>query len=309
MRDLSAWQHDHVFISKHQRRHEKRTRIVIGLTAVMMVLEVASGILFGSMALLADGWHMASHVAALGITALGYHFSRHHAFNPRFSFGTGKIGELAGYSSALVLGLIALLMAYESIKRFLSPVVISFDEAIGVACLGLVVNVVSALLLKERAGEGEHHSHHHTDHNIRAAYFHVLADALTSVLAIVALTAGRFLGWIWMDPFMGLLGAAVISRWSYFLLQDTGRILLDINVTDTLVREIKDIIESEAETRISDLHLWRIGPGAFSGIISLVTPTPRAPHYYKDRLSHLRRIRHLTVEVNPYQDKHGRHPN
>lgn len=299
MDDLSEWRHEHVYLDRRQRRNERRTRIVIGLTAVMMVLEIVSGLVFGSMALLADGWHMASHAAALGITALGYYFARHHARDPRFTFGTGKIGDLAGFSSALLLAFIALLMAYESARRILFPVPISFDEAIGVACLGFVVNIVSALLLREEPHEEGHHGHHHADHNIRAAYFHVLADALTSVLAVVALIMGRFLGWVWMDPFMGIVGAVIIMRWSYLLVRDTGRVLLDMNVRVSLTREIQDIIEAEAETRVTDLHLWRVGPGSFSAIISLATERPLPPQYYKDRLKHFRTLHHLTVEVNP----------
>lgn len=297
-RDISNLNHDHVFIDQRLSAHERRTKIVIGLTAVMMVLEIASGLLFGSMALLADGWHMASHAAALGITAVGYYFARQHASNPRFSFGTGKIGELAGYSSALVLAFIALLMAYESIKRFFAPVDISFDEAIGVAIIGFIVNIVSALLLKENQGNHEH-AHHHADHNLRAAYFHVLADALTSILAIVALSAGRFLGWVWMDPFMGIVGAVVISRWSYNLMRDTGRILLDVNTGDALSEKVRQQIESEGETEISDLHLWRVAPGSYAAIISVVTKEHHTPSYYKDRLKGIRLLRHVTVEINP----------
>ena len=297
LHDASNQDHDHVFIGNGYGIRERRTRIVIALTAVMMVLEITSGLIFGSMALLADGWHMASHAAALGITALGYYFSRLHASNPRFSFGTGKIGELAGYSSAMVLAFIGLLMVYESVKRFFSPVAISFDEAIGVAILGLVVNLVSALFLREDK-EPHEHSHHHADHNLRGAYLHVIADALTSVLAIVALFAGRFLGWVWMDPLMGIIGAVVISRWSYGLLRDTGRILLDMETDGRLSQEVRGLIESEADT-ISDLHLWRVAAGSYAAIISLTTKAPRPPAYYKDRLKAVTLLRHITVEINP----------
>ncbi|UCF95692.1 MAG: CDF family Co(II)/Ni(II) efflux transporter DmeF [Desulfobacterales bacterium] len=263
----------------------------------MMVLEIVSGLLFGSMALLADGWHMASHAAALGITALGYALARRHAVDARFSFGTGKIGELAGFSSALLLALIALLMAYESVKRFYAPVPISFDEAIAVAVLGLMVNLVSAWLLQEKHA-GHHHAHH-TDHNLRAAYLHVLADALTSILAIVALTAGRFWGWVWMDPLMGIVGALVIARWAYGLTRDTSCVLLDININQKLSRNIRKLIESRADNRVADLHLWRIGPGHFAAIISVVTGDPRPPDYYKDLLGHFKELGHVTIEVNP----------
>jgi cation diffusion facilitator family transporter len=291
-----AWSHEHVFLSATQLANARRTWLVIALTATMMVLEIASGFIFGSMALLADGWHMASHAAALGISAVGYSFARRHASDKRFSFGTGKISELAGYSSALLLALIALLMAYESVRRLFSPVVIKFDEAIAVAVLGLLVNLASAFILRERHAEHDHE--HHTDHNLRAAYLHVLADALTSILAIVALTTGRFLGWVWMDPLMGIVGAVVIARWSYGLTRDTGSILLDIDINTPLTENIRQRLESDGDNRIIDLHLWRLGPGHFAVIISLTTNNPHSPSYYKEQLSEIRELRHITVEVN-----------
>jgi len=295
--NFADWSHGHVFLSANQHINERRTRLVIGLTATMMILEIASGLLFGSMALLADGWHMASHAAALGITALGYSLARRHACNPGFCFGTGKIGDLAAFSSALLLAFIALLMAYESVRRFFSPVKISFDEAIAVALIGLAVNVVSALLLKEDGTKGDHH-HHHVDHNLRAAYLHVLADALTSILAIVALSAGRFLGWAWMDPLMGLVGSVVIARWSYQLSRETGRILLDMNTNDGLAKKIRQLIESDPASRVSDLHVWRIAPGHFAALISIVTSHSRSPAAYKRELEPLKNLSHVTVEVN-----------
>jgi cation diffusion facilitator family transporter len=297
--DTKTWRHDHVYLSANQTAHERRTWLVIGLTAFMMVLEIVSGFIFGSMALLADGWHMASHAAALGITAVGYLFARRYAADKRFSFGTGKIGELAGYSSALLLALIAVLMAYESMQRLFSPVVIKFDQAIAVAALGLIVNLVSALILKERHADDHHdHDHHHTDYNLRAAYLHVLADALTSILAIVALTTGRFFGWIWMDPLMGIVGAIVIARWSYGLTRDTGSILLDMDMNTPMSDTIRRKIESEGDNRIIDLHLWRIGPGYFAAIISIHTRAPQPPAYYKKLLEDVQGLRHITVEVN-----------
>jgi len=298
MDDITAWSHEHNYFGGTQEANERRTRIVIGLTAIMMVVEIVSGLLFGSMALLADGWHMASHAAALTITALGYAFARRNASNPQFSFGTGKVGDLAGYSSALLLAFIAILMAYESVKRFFFPVDISFNEAITVAVLGLIVNVVSAFLLREENREHDHHLHV-ADHNIRAAYFHVLADALTSVLAIVALSAGRFLGWSWMDPLMGIAGSAMIARWSYGLLRDSGRMLLDINPSTSLSRKIRESIESDADNNIADLHVWRIGPGHFASIISIITKNPRPPLHYKNLIGHLQELSHVTVEINP----------
>ncbi len=299
--DSKTWRHDHVYPSANQTANERRTWLVIGLTTFMMVLEIVSGFIFGSMALLADGWHMASHAAALGATALGYVLARRYASDKRFSFGIGKIGELAGYSSALLLGVIALLMAYESVQRLFSPVAIKFDEAIAVAVLGLIVNLVSAFILKERHADHHHDhdsDHHHTDYNIRAAYLHVLADALTSILAIAALTTGRFFGWIWMDPLMGIVGAIVIARWSYGLTRDTGSILLDMDINTPLSDKIRRKIESDENNRIIDLHLWRIGPGHFAAIISIHTRIPHTPSYYKKLLEEMEELRHITVEVN-----------
>lgn len=295
---LASRVHEHIFLDAAQGANERHTRIVIGLTASMMVVEIVSGYLFGSMALLADGWHMASHAAALGLTAIGYFFARRRASDPRFTFGTGKLGELAGYSSALVLGLIAVLMAYESVRRLFQPVAIFFDEAIAVAVVGLAVNLVSAFILRAPVTE-DRRGDHHRDHNLRGAYLHVIADAFTSLLAIVALTTGRFLGWLWMDPFMGIVGAAVISRWSLGLLRDTGGILLDMNHNRPLAEEIRRRLEADPGTHVTDLHVWRVGPGHFAAIISLVTSSPRPPSHYKDLLRNVGELSHLTLEVNP----------
>ncbi|MCG2766362.1 MAG: CDF family Co(II)/Ni(II) efflux transporter DmeF [Desulfarculaceae bacterium] len=282
---------------------------MIALTAVMMVIEVTGGIIFGSMALLADGWHMASHAAALSITALGYLVARRHAADPRFCFGTGKVGELAGFASALLLGFIAVFMAYESVLRLVSPVTIAFNQAIWVAVIGLVVNLVSALMLKE--GHHDHgHSHDHhdehdhghdhshdTDHNLKSAYMHVVADALTSVLAIVALSAGMFWGWVWLDPMMGIVGAVVIARWSWGLLRDTGRVLLDMNLSPDLEQRIRQTLEDGGD-RVSDLHLWRLGPGHLGAIVSIVSGDPQPNAVYRDKLAAFDQISHLTVEVH-----------
>ncbi len=246
--------HDHYYLSEHHHLHERRTWMVIGLTVSMMIVEIVSGLVFGSMALLADGWHMASHASAMGITAAAYYWGRKHQGNRRFTFGTGKFGDLAGYSSALLLGLIALLMAYESILRFFNPVTIHFNESILVAVIGLLVNLASALILKE-----DHHHHQgddHHDHNLRAAYLHVLADALTSILAIVALFFGKLLDWSFLDPMMGIVGAVVISRWSYGLMRDTGGVLLDYNHNDRISKQIKKVLEGENAVLIEDLHIW-----------------------------------------------------
>ena len=264
-----------------------------------MVIEVSAGYLFGSMALLADGWHMGTHAVALGITVSAYYYARRHSDNPDYSFGTGKVGVLGGFTSAVVLAVIALLMGLESVRRLINPLPIHFNEAIVVAALGLIVNLVSAFLL-----QGKHdHSHEHAsnkmhhDHNLRAAYLHVLADALTSLLAIIALTAGKALGWVWMDPIMGIVGALIITKWSYGLLVDTGKVLLDRDVNQEAIAEIKSIIESDSDNRISDIHVWRVGPHHLSAIIAIVTHFPKSPAYYKKLLSDYDEIKHVTVEV------------
>jgi cation diffusion facilitator family transporter len=258
------------------------------------------------MALLADGWHMGTHAAALGITAFAYVYARRHADNPVYTFGTGKVGVLGGYTSAVVLGVVALMMLWESSRRLLSPVPIRFNEAILVACLGLVVNLLSAyLLMGSRHGQGErdehgHNHNDHQDHNIRAAYLHVIADALTSVLAIIALTTGRFLGWVWMDPIMGIVGALIISRWSYGLLRDSSKVLLDGEARAGITASIQETLESEGDNRVSDLHVWRVGAHDFAAIITLLTHDPRPPDHYKSLLSSYPELSHVTVEVHGY---------
>jgi len=302
--NLNKWKHTHRF-NADDISGERNTRRVIILTLSMMVIEILAGYLSGSMALLADGWHMGTHAGALGITALAYYYARRHSGNPNYSFGTGKVGMLGGFASAVVLALIAVLMGFESIKRLISPLPIQFNEAIAVAVVGLIVNVVSAFLLQEKHHDGHPHtsgSTHH-DHNLRAAYLHVIADALTSVLAIIALVSGKALGWVWMDPIMGIVGALIITKWSYGLLRDTGRILLDRDVNPEAVAEIKDIIESDADNRVSDIHVWRVGPHHLSVILSIVTHFPNPPGYYKKLLSGYDDISHVTVEVNTCEGK------
>lgn len=298
---LQAWQHDHVFLGTEHDLHERRTWLVVGLTAVMMVAEVIGGIMFGSMALIADGWHMSTHAGALLIAALAYRFARRHAQDPRFSFGTGKVGELAGFSSAIILALIALLIGYESVTRLLDPVSIRFEEATLVATLGLGVNLLSAWLL--RGGHDHQHTHEHDhddlhrDSNLRAAYIHVLADALTSVLAIAGLLAGWLYGWIWMDPLMGIVGAGVIASWSWGLLRSSGAVLLDLVPDPDLTGLIRERIEMGGD-RVADLHLWRVGPGHMAAIVSVVSDEPRAPAAYRARLTDLPSLSHVTVEVH-----------
>jgi cation diffusion facilitator family transporter len=297
---LHRWQHNHRFDLDNDHG-ERSTHRVIVLTLVMMVVEVGAGLAFGSMALLADGWHMGTHAVALGITALAYYFARRHADNPRFTFGTGKVAELGGFASAVVLAVVAIIMAAESLQRLIAPQPIRFNEAIAVAVAGLIVNVVSAFMLQDR------HSHdhsdergkgHHHDHNLKAAYLHVLADALTSLLAIVALLTGKAFGWVWMDPCMGIVGAVIITKWAYGLLIDTGRILLDRDVDPRFVSEIVQRIETDSDNRVSDIHVWRVGVGSLSVILSIVTHHPQPPEHYKQLIGDLDEVAHVTVEVN-----------
>ncbi|MEG9528614.1 MAG: CDF family Co(II)/Ni(II) efflux transporter DmeF [Hyphomicrobiales bacterium] len=301
---LEPWTHGHVFLGDRHDRHARRTWAVVTLTAATMVAEILGGTWFGSMALVADGWHMSTHAAALGIAALAYHFARRHADDPRFSFGTGKFGDLAAFASAIILGLIALLIGAESLDRLLHPVAIGFGPAIPIAVLGLAVNVASVWLLHDDhdAGDGGHahggHSHGGHDTNFRAAYIHVLADALTSVLAIAALLGGRYLGLAWLDPAMGLVGTAVILAWSWSLLRTAGLVLLDARPSAAATREIRERLETGGD-RISDLHLWQVGPGHRAAVIALVSDDPQPPAHYKARLAGVRGLSHVTVEVQP----------
>jgi cation diffusion facilitator family transporter len=266
----------------------------------MMVAEIAAGTAFNSMALLADGWHMASHASALSITAFAYFYARRHATNLRYSFGTWKVSVLGGFSSAVVLAMIAVLIAWKSIGRFFEPLNISFDEAILVASVGLAVNLLSVYLLRDQPHEHSHsHSGHgHHDHNRRAAYLHVLADTLTSGTAIFALLTGKLFGWVWMDPVMGIVGSVVIARWSYGLLRDTARVLLDGDVESDFVGKVRQTLEANPDDRAADLHIWRIGPGKLAAVISIVSHDPRPPEYYKELLAPWSELVHVTIEVN-----------
>lgn len=302
---LDQWQHTHDFLVD-QKQAERNTQIVMLITAVTMVVEIIAGTVFGSMALLADGWHMATHVAAFGITVFAYRYARQHANDDQYTFGTGKVSVLGGFASAVALAVIAFVMAFESVERFLQPQGIQFNEALGVACLGLVVNLVSAWLLHgehahghDHSHHGEHAHHHHEDHNLKAAYIHVLADALTSVLAIFALFAGKFLGWIWLDAAMGLVGAGVITKWAYDLVSETSAILLDGGIDKHIKVEIVSTIENDADNRVVDLHVWRVSQDHLSATVSLVTHYPQKPDYYKHLLSHISSLSHVLVEVNP----------
>ncbi len=300
--------HDHVFLGEAHARNEKRTWIVIAVTASMMVVEIVAGNVYGSMALVADGWHMSTHAAAMLIAALAYFYARRHARNPRFTFGTGKLGDLAGFTSAIVLAMIALLIAWESFMRLRAPVSINFREAILIAVIGLAVNLVCAWLLKDdhhhhghSHGHDHDHGHHHDeggkDQNLRAAYLHVLADAFTSVLAIVALTLGSLYGWSWLDPVMGIVGSLVIANWSWSLIRDTGATLLDyVPEDEDLPEEIREIVTREG-AEIVDLHVWQLGPGHHGAIVSLLAEHPKAPSYYREKLAAIHDLSHVTVEV------------
>jgi cation diffusion facilitator family transporter len=296
--DLSRWQHSHDFCADFAAA-EKNTRRVLALTAVMMVVEIIGGLALHSMALFADGLHMGTHVAAFFITVAAYAFARRHASDRRYSFGTGKVAVLGAFASAIILGAIALVMAGESVHRLFNPLPIHFNEAIVVACVGLAVNIVSALLLKDHPHHEDHHGHgHHHDLNLKAAYVHVLADAVTSVLAICALTGGKFLGWTWLDPVMGIVGSGVIAQWAYGLVRDTNVILLDREPESSdLNAEIRRAIESDGDTVIADLHIWQVGANKFAAIISIVAHQARSPAAYKALLKEHAELVHVTVEV------------
>jgi cation diffusion facilitator family transporter len=304
---LADWRHDHVFLGAAHDRNERRTWAVVALTATMMVAEVVGGTLFGSMALLADGWHMSTHAGALAIAAFAYRFARSHARDPRFTFGTGKLGDLAGFASAIVLAMISLGIGYESILRLFQPVTIHYAEATAIAAVGLGVNLLSAWLL----GDGHHHEHHHDhddhhhhhDHNLRSAYWHVLADALTSVLAIAGLLAAWTFGWTWLDPVIGIVGALVIAHWSWGLIRDAGAVLLDATPNKALAEAIKSRLEV-GHDRIADLHIWRLGPGHHGAIVSLVSDSPEPVEHYRDKLSGMRELSHLTIEVHRCAGEH-----
>jgi cation diffusion facilitator family transporter len=386
--------HSHVFLGEGHEHAETRTWAVIWLCGAMMALEIVGGLLFGSIALVADGLHMSTHAGALLLSALAYRYARRHATDARFTFGTGKLGDLAGFTSAIVLAMIALLIGWEAIIRFLAPVPIAFSQAIPIACLGLGVNIVSAWLL---AG-GDHHHHHqhhahdeghpvdlggdrltleihedgvpprfrirapipagalwaetmrpdgssqrfvfsevagvlesneeipephaftvtlhrdgakasvvfeehahtaaHRDNNMRAAIVHVMADAAVSVLVIVGLLLARAFGWLWMDPLAGIVGACVIASWAYGLVRDTGRILLDMNPDRQLTERLRQEIEADGD-RLTDLHVWRLGPGHLGAVLSVVTGQDRRPDDYRQRLRHFASLSHVTVEVQP----------
>ncbi|MEW5708051.1 MAG: CDF family Co(II)/Ni(II) efflux transporter DmeF [Pseudomonadota bacterium] len=304
--DSSRWQHEHVFQHGNPAGERNTWRVVV-ITSVMMVVEIVAGWLFNSMALLADGWHMGTHAVALGVSGVAYVLARRWARDPRFAFGTWKIEVLAAFASAVFLSVVALYVAVESVTRLFRPLPIDYDQALLVAVLGLAVNLLCAWLLRDRhphAGGDPAHGHlhrhrHHADLNLRSAYLHVLADALTSVLAITALLGGRFLGLRWLDPVIGIVGATVISAWAYGLIRDSSKALLDREMDHPVVERVRRLIEGDGETTISDLHVWRVGRTQYACIVSLVTHMPKTPDEYRERLRHCPELGHVSIEVNP----------
>jgi len=298
--DISAWQHDHNF-SGDTSSAEKRTRRVVVLTTAMMLVEIVAGYFFHSMALVADGWHMGTHVAAFVLAAAAYAYGRRHARDARFTFGTGKVGVLGAFTSAIVLSIIALIIAVDSIHRLVAPQAIHFRDAIIVAIVGLFVNLLSAFMLKDdhhHHGHGHSHGHSH-DLNLKAAYIHVLADTFTALGAVVALTTGYFLGWVWLDPAMGLVGTIVILSWAWTLLRDSGSILLDsVPKSSDLPVVIREVIESDGDSKITDLHIWQVGSGKFAAIIGVVAHHPRTADEYRAALRIHEELVHVTVEVH-----------
>ncbi|MCK7575376.1 MAG: CDF family Co(II)/Ni(II) efflux transporter DmeF [Chromatiales bacterium] len=299
--------HSHVF-DEGNPLAERNTRWVVWLTATMMVAEIAGGWIFNSMALLADGWHMSSHALALGLSVLAYAAARRFAQDPRFAFGTWKIEILGGYTSAIFLVAVAALMIYQSVERLLAPTPIHYDQAIAIALLGLVVNLVCAWLLRDGHGHHHHHDHdhHHAGHahqhqdlNLRAAYLHVLADAATSVFAILALFGGKLWGAAWLDPVMGLVGAALVSVWAYGLVRDTGRVLIDAEMDRPVVAEVREVVaELPVAAEIVDLHVWRVGRNRYACILSLVVTDSLEPDSVRQALSVHEELVHVTVEIN-----------
>ena len=300
---LDWWQHEHVFGQDQVKSGERRTLLVVLLTAVMMVIEIAAGLAFGSMALLADGLHMASHATALGISVFAYVYARRLAGHPRYSFGTGKVNALAGFASAVLLVIFAAAMAWESAARLIDPIPIALDQALVVATAGLLVNGASAWILAApgRRGHGHHHDHghhgHRHDHNLRAAYLHVLADALTSLLAIFALLAAKLFAATWLDPVMGVVGAALVTRWSVGLLRETSRVLLDAQAAGGATERLREAVEAKGGDRVADLHLWSIGPNIQAAAIVVVSDEPQSPDHYRRLIPPDLHVLHATIEV------------
>ena len=306
---LERWRHSHQFTT-HNQQGERHAYYVLLLTVVTMVIEIVAGTVYGSMALLADGWHMGTHAVAFMITIFTYQYARKHAHDKSFSFGTGKASVLGGFSSAVALGLVALIMLGESVHRLFSPEQIQFNQAILVAVIGLSVNIISVFLLKDDHHHHDHTHHHsdhdhHNDHNLKAAYFHVLADALTSVLAIFALIAGKYWGWNWVDALMGIVGAVIISRWAIGLIKQTGPILLDASIEPAYQDEIITCLESEIDTNVTDIHIWKVSADHYAAMISIVAIDPQPVEHYKKIIDKFDKINHLTIEVNHFAETNG----
>ena len=302
--DHSYFRKRHDFVPDFSHA-ERRTRIVIGVTAAMMVVEITVGLMSHSMALLADGWHMSTHVIAFLITAVAYYFARTQAGNVRFSFGTGKIGVLGGFTSAVVLSMIAFLMAGESVRRLFVPLEIHFNEAIVIACVGLLVNLGCAVMLADHHHESGHGSSHREDLNLRAAYLHVLADAFTSLLAITALTGGKFFGWAWLDPVVGIIGSGVVFSWAYTLLRDTSGILLDRTpASSDLPDQIRRAVQSDGDSLVTDLHVWQVGIGKFAAMVSIVAHEPKSSDSYRALLRGHDELVHVTIETHHCREHH-----
>lgn len=320
---ITHWQHAHNF-NRDNEQGERNTLYVLILTLVTMIAEIIAGTIYGSMALLADGWHMGTHAAAFLITLFAYYYVRKHKHSNKYAFGPSKVSVLAGFSSAIALLLVALLMLVESAVRIINPEQIHFQEAIFVALIGLTVNVISVFLLKDHHSHDHHHhshgAHHHQDphaheghhdhsheehshedhhdHNLRAAYFHVLADALTSILAIVALLMGKYFGLGFLDPVMGIVGAIIISRWAWGLLQQTAPILLDQSIDPVYKTKILNCIEQDPLQRVTDLHIWKVSADHYAAVISIVSKQPHTVQHYKDLLTPFDKLAHLSIEVN-----------
>lgn len=307
--DLSGWQHSHAF-DPGNPAGERRTWIVVAITALTMVAEIVAGIFTGSMALLADGWHMATHVVALSIAGIAYVLARRWSGDERFAFGTWKIEVLGAFSSALLLLVVALAMGVESVHRMVRPQPIQFEIALAVAFIGLLVNLASAWVLHARGADPHHdhvrhehahdhdHHHHHHDLNLRSAYAHVLTDAITSVLAIAALAAGLWAGWAWLDPAMGLVGAGVIAWWAKGLISDSARVLLDREMDAPVVQQVRDAIQSDGDAEIADLHVWRVGRSSYAAVLCVVARQPLSPAVYRERVAGIPSLAHVSVEVN-----------
>jgi cation diffusion facilitator family transporter len=292
--NTGGFEHKHEFHALHVHGQRRSLQVLI-LTLAVMIIEIVAGMVFVSMALLADGWHMGTHAAAFVIVLAAYHYARKYANDPAFSFGTGKFSVLGGFASAAALGVVALTMIIESLARVIRPEIIRFNEALMIAVFGLAVNLASALILKPP-------HEHHRDHNLKAAYLHVLADALTSVLAIAALLCGKYFGWNRLDAFAGVVGGIVIAQWAFGLLRETAPVLLDASASRDMMQRIREKIETGGEARITDLHVWKIGPSAYAVILSLAARSAHRPDDFKARLSEIHHLDHISVEINSCAD-------